>query len=422
MKKICYVLCIACLLVGCADNKKMAPKEGRIAVQPRISSQIEKTQTAVQLKTPAAHIQWTQPSANAANRTPHGKIKSNADEVWSCNVGKGLSSNYHYLPEPIIVNNTIYTLDGAFQLTATDEKTGHRKWQQKLPTPKEMSMASIGLTSDGKQLYAVNGNGMVYAIDLTGKIVWEHDTNAILRSAPTVSNGFVYIVSGNNELFALRATDGSEAWRYKNMATDTNLFGMGQPAVRDNIIVVPFSSGEIVAFDAKSGMILWSDTLLSYRTFNQINDLSHVLASPVIEGNTVYLIGNAKKTGAYHLKTGAVQFVQNIGGQNTPVINGNALFMITTHNTLAALDKKTGELIWETPLTSKEAKNIAWNGPVLANNQLLTVSNKGDILFVDALTGETKQHLTTEPLSNKPVLGENKIILFTNKANLIAYQ
>ncbi len=422
MKKICYLLCIALLVSGCADNKKVAPTEGRIAIQSGISNRIEKAQTSIQTSVPSSNIAWTQASGNAQNLMPHGKIKANAEEIWSRNIGSGLSGKYFVLPEPIIVNNTIYALDGAFRLSAVDEATGKRLWQKELPTTKDMSMSSIGLASDGEKLYIANGNGMVYATGLDGNIQWEQNTNAILRSAPTVANGLVYVLSGNNELFVLKATDGSQVWHYGNIATDTNLFGMGQPAVAHNVVIVPFSSGEIIAFNAQNGMILWADTLLSYRTFNQINDLSHVIASPVIEGETVYLIGNAQKTGAFDLKTGTMKFVQNIGGQNTPVINGNAMFMVTTQNTIAALDKKTGALIWETELTSKEPNGIAWKGPVLANNQLLIVSNKGDIVFIDAYTGATKQTIKTDPLSNKPILGTEKVILFTNDADLITYQ
>ena len=72
--------------------------------------------------------------------------------------------------------------------------------------------------------------------------------------------------------------------------------------------------------------------------------------------------------------------------------------------------------------TSKEPKGIAWKGPILINNQLVVVSNKGDILFVDALNGNLKQHLQNESFSNKPILGKNKVIFYTNDADLIAYQ
>ena len=422
MKKIGYFICVALLLTGCANDKRVAPQEGRIAVQSGVSEQITKTDSAVQTDTPSAYATWMQASGNEANLMPHGTLSETNEKIWSRNVGKGISATYLMLPEPIIVDHKVYALDGAFRLAGVDMATGKKLFQKELPVQKEISMASIGLASDGKNLYAVNGQGTVFALDLNGEILWQHETNAILRSAPTVADGRIYVLSGNNELFVLNAQDGSEIWHFKNISTETNLFGMGQPAVSKGVVVVPFSSGEVIAFDANTRMMLWSDSLLSRRTFNQITDISHVIASPVIEDNTVYIIGNAQKLGAFDLKTGAVQFIQNIGGQNTPVVSGNALFMITTQNTLVALDKKTGALIWETSLVSEEKKGVAWKGPVLAQNQLIVVSNKGDVQFFNAVNGEKIKAHQTDELSNKPILGDGKMILYTNDADLIAYQ
>lgn len=422
MKKLCCLLCIALLLGGCGTDKKAAPKEGRMAIYTGESNQLAQTQEPVSLQEAKTDVQWQQASANAQNFIPHGHIDTPIEEIWSRNVGKGLSSDYFVLPEPIIVNHKIYVLDGSLRLSVLDENTGNKIHQIQLPVSEGMGMNSIGLTSDGTHIFIVSGHGVVYATDLNGKIIWEHDTHAILRSAPTVTDGLIFVLSGNNELFVLNTKDGTEKWHYKNIKTDTNLFGMGQVAVSKGIAIVPFSSGEIIAFDVQNGMMLWSDTLLSYRTFSPIDDLSHVVASPVIVDNTVYLVGNAKKTGAYTLQTGDIRFIQNIGGQNTPIVNGNSLFMITTQNTLVALNTTNGHIVWETDLTSKEPKGIAWKGPILINNQLVVVSNKGDILFVDALNGNLKQHLQNESFSNKPILGKNKVIFYTNDADLIAYQ
>ncbi len=422
MKKLCCLLCVMLLLTGCGTDKKMAPKEGRISIHSDSHHQLVKTQDPVYLDEVHSDISWQQANANARNHIPHGQIGTHIAKKWSRNVGKGLSADYFVLPEPIIVNQKIYVLDSALRLTVLDENTGSQINQIQLPLSEDMGMNSIGLSSDGEQIYIVCGNGVVYATDLSGKIIWEYNTHAILRSAPTVANNLIFILSGNNELFVLNAKDGTEKWRYKNIKTDTNLFGMGKVAVSKGIAIVPFSSGEIIAFDIQTGMIQWADTLLSYRTFSPIDDLSHIVASPVIVNDTVYLVGNAKKTGAYALQTGDVRFIQNIGGQNTPVVNGNALFMITTQNTLIALNTTNGHTVWETNLTSKETNGIAWKGPVLINNQLVIVSNKGDILFIDALNGSLKQHLQNESFSNKPILGTNKVIFYTNDADLIAYQ
>lgn len=422
MKKVLSLLMVCTVLTACGISKRPVPPGERIAVKNTAAESIEKSQSAIRLNDTAADFDWSQNNGNARNLMPHGELGSVPEKVWERSVGEGITDDYLLLPEPIVHDGVVYTLDSAFRLSAVREKDGYLIWQTDLPVSEELGLASIGLAADSQGIYAVSGNGMIYAVDFEGKILWQKNTGSILRSAPTVEKSVLYVLSANNELFALNALNGAEIWQYRNLSTQTNLLGMGQPAVANGILVVPFSSGEIIAFDARTGLMLWTDALLSARTFNQIQDISHVLAAPVIEGNTVYLVGNAQKTGAYDLKTGASKYIRDIGGTSTPVVNGNAVFLMTNKNTLAALEKSTGRLVWETPMESEETKNIVWNGPVLTGNRLIVTSNKGDLIFVDAVTGRILKTIKEEGFSGKPVLGNSKMILLTNDAKLIAFE
>ena len=422
MKKLLSVFVICALLAACADSKRPVPPGERLAVKNTAAAEVQKATTNIQVGQTVSDFNWSQNNGNAKNLMPHGQLSDSPQLVWKRSIGKGISDDNLLLPEPVFHDGVIYALDSTFRLSAVRAKDGKLMWQIALPVSEDLGLASIGLAADSNAVYAVGGNGMIYAVDFEGKILWQKNTNSILRSAPTIEKGILYVLSGNNELFALDSLNGEEIWRYQNLSTMTNLLGMGQPAVSNGVLVVPFSSGEIIAFDAKTGVILWSDALLSARTFNQIQDISHVLAAPVIDGNTVYLVGNAQKTGAYDLRTGTSKYVQNIGGTSTPVVSGNALFLITNRNTLTALEKSTGRLVWEIPLESKEMKNIVWNGPVLAGNQLIVVSNKGDVVFVAPQNGQIKQTIRRDGFSNKPILGDEKVILLSNEAELVAYQ
>ncbi len=422
MKKLLSVFVICALLAACADSKRPVPPGERLAVKNTAAAEVQKATTNIQVGQTVSDFNWSQNNGNAKNLMPHGQLSDSPQLVWKRSIGKGISDDNLLLPEPVFHDGVIYALDSTFRLSAVRAKDGKLMWQIALPVSEDLGLASIGLAADSNAVYAVGGNGMIYAVDFEGKILWQKNTNSILRSAPTIEKGILYVLSGNNELFALDSLNGEEIWRYRNLSTMTNLLGMGQPAVSNGVLVVPFSSGEIIAFDAKTGVILWSDALLSARTFNQIQDISHVLAAPVIDGNTVYLVGNAQKTGAYDLRTGTSKYVQNIGGTSTPVVSGNALFLITNRNTLTALEKSTGRLVWEIPLESKEMKNIVWNGPVLAGNQLIVVSNKGDVVFVAPQNGQIKQTIRRDGFSNKPILGDEKVILLSNEAELVAYQ
>lgn len=422
MKYFFCAVCAIALLTGCAQTKKTAPKEGREVVQSRLLGPIvEKSTQEVKISNPELITEWALVSENAQNKISHAKISGFSKKVWEENVGKGIHSEHINLPSPIIKNDLIYTLDSRLKITETD-KNGDVIWDFELRPDGQMpAVASIGLAVDENYIYAVAGDGIIYAVEPHGDIVWQYDTNNILRSAPIIHQGKLYVLASNNELFVLNTIDGSLAFKYKNMETATNLLGMGQPAIDKNIAVVPFSNGEIIAFDTKTGTPIWSNTLLSYRTFNQIADLSHVLASPVIENGIVYLVGNAHQMGAFNLKTGEPIFVSPIGGQTTPVLVENALFLITNKDTLVAMDKKDGSLIWEKDLYSKTQKQVAWHTPRPINNQLVVSSSEGDILVFDMKTGDETYSTKTKKMFVAPIAYDNGLLFYTNDAELMMY-
>ncbi|MBQ8251415.1 MAG: PQQ-like beta-propeller repeat protein [Alphaproteobacteria bacterium] len=423
MKHLIYAVCAIALLSGCAQVKKTAPKEGREAVQISHQTQrIEKSADKITLSQPQVIHSWHFASANQQNKIPHAAISGFDKKIWDENVGHGVSSSYIHLPKPVMHEGMIYTLDSRLRLTKTTAN-GDVIWDLNIREDENIpAVASVGLAFDNGLVYVVSGDGVVYAIKPEGEIIWQYDTKNILRSAPVIKDGHLYVLAANNELFVINTKDGSIAWTYKNIETDTNLLGMGNPAIAHGVAVVPFSSGEIIAFDDKTGQILWSNTLLSYRTFNQIADLSHVLAAPVIDGGVVYLIGNAHQMGAFRLKTGEEIFTTPIGGQTTPVIVGDALFMITNKDTLVAMNKYNGRLIWEKELYSKTEKRVSWHMPVPINNQIVATSSEGDVIVFDMLTGTETKKLKMEKLFVSPTAYNNGLLFYTDDADLIMYR
>ncbi len=424
MKKLVFFVALCLVVAGCADNKKMAPKEGRIAIRSRAvdEAELKNTSSQIHLDQGVRISEWAQAGYNAQNKIPHSDFKMIGQEVWSASIGEGVSEDCFILTEPVVVNTVIYAVDSELVVTARSLKNGKELWESELPFADKENIQSVGLTYGDDRLFVVSGTGTLYALDLKGKLLYQIQTDAVLRSAPVVYEGQIYLLSAKNELIVLDAKDGHEKWRYKTMETSTNLLGMGRVAVQDDVVVVPFSNGEIVGLDTKTGVMRWSNTLLSYRMFNQIMDLTHVLASPVIENNLVYLIGNANRMGAFNLKTGEPVFVKELGGQNTPVVVGNAVLMVSNKNTLVAMDKKTGSFIWETPLVSKEDEKAVWRGPVLADQTAILVSSLGDVLGVDLKSGEKKIHFMTDELSLTPIFAQELMLILTNDADLIAYQ
>ena len=360
MKYGVFFLVSICLIVGaCSDTKKLAPKEGRIAVIA--TEKMTKAQGKVSLDKPQKQIEWGAISPNNQNKIPHISL-AKATPAWKAKGAEGRSQNDLPMVTPVIIGDKIYVLDQKADIIAYQIKDGEKVWQ----TPSKTNYRGVGLAANKKSIIAIDENGTIRAWDPKGKELWKKEFKTTFRNAPLLTEESAYLLSSDNDLWVLNVQNGKEKWHYKTTAPQTLLQSMARPALANGVLVVPFSNGEVIGFDAKTGVLLWSQDLVGQKMFDAIANLTQMSAAPVIENNVVYLVGHGGKTMAVHLKTGESLWQLNRGGKMTPLISGNALFFLDNQNKLLALNKKNGQMFWETAL-----EQDLWMGPYLIDEKLI---------------------------------------------------
>lgn len=422
MKRILTCLLCGILLTACAEkDKNIPPMSERISLSAAQTTSLSQSKAKIFLGKTKNVLSWNQTGQNAAHQIPYSNGGEHFRLLWDKDIGDDISDDAFVIPEPIVHNGIIYALDANFALNAVRLYDGKILWNTELPFHQDVSVKSVGLAFDNDTIYTVSGEGIVYAVDTDGKIKWERDLETALRSAPVIYDGTIFLLSASNKIFALNTLNGNEKWVYQTTTNQTNLLGMGSPAVRNDVLVVGFSTGEVMAFNALTGTPIWTQNVLSNRMYNKILDLTHILASPVIADDVVYVIGNARKVAAFDLQTGEPVFDATISGHHTPALTGNALYLIADNNKLLALNKNTGALFFETPLIEKTKDIARWYGPVLMNGYAFVVSEHGTVLRVDLTTGKAEPFIETDETNLTPIIVENKLIFLSNQARLFVY-
>ena len=112
------------------------------------------------------------------------------------------------------------------------------------------------------------------------------------------------VVTATNVLHAVNQADGSEAWEYPGIPEAAGVLSAASPAVSGNTVVVPYSSGEVIAFDAGSGQLKWADAVVRSTRTLAVSGLTDVAASPIIYDGVVYATGVSGRTIAVRLSDG----------------------------------------------------------------------------------------------------------------------
>jgi outer membrane protein assembly factor BamB len=382
----------------------------------------------VMLPAAVQNAEWPQAGGNPSHIM--GNIAVDTSHVaWTRNVGEGGGYRRKITATPVIAGGRIFTMDSDGSISAFDVAGSARQWRTDTQADDNRSTnVGGGLAAVAGRVYASTGRGEVLALDAgSGKIIWRKPLDAPARSAPTVAQDRVFVVTLDGRAVALNASTGDRVWTYQATAVATSVLGEPAPAYADGTVVCGFGSGELVALRADSGSLAWSDSLASIRGRTSLLDLSAIRGLPLIENNVVYAVGVGGLMLALDLRSGRRLWERDVGSQNTPWLAGDWIFVLSLQQTLVCLDKADGHVRWTSPLPrfeniKKQKDPIYWTGPMLAGKYLYLGGTTSKLIAVNAATGDVvgEQDLP-DAISVAPVAAMGRMFIITEDGTLSAY-
>jgi outer membrane protein assembly factor BamB len=227
--------------------------------------------------------------------------------------------------------------------------------------------------------------------------------------------GILYFQNGLGTLYAVEATGGRIVWTYNRQ--DTNQFsirGNSKPTLAKDLILNGFSDGSLVAFQKKTGSIVWEAFLNKNKRFKDID------STPVIDADNVYIQAFDEQLYAVSLADGLVRWKSPYGGYFGVYMDQNRIFSSTTDGDVVALNKKTGELVWKYSETDGLPTQVrAYKGMIVFGE------SAGSLKFLETNNGTLVESF--EPgrgiLSIPTVDPQNSRIYFiSNEGNLYAME
>jgi outer membrane protein assembly factor BamB len=397
----------------------------------------------IQLPPPYVNAAWTQPGGDADHALYHLGATLNLSRVWSTNIGAGSTKRSPLLAPPVIADGRIFAVNAKAEVTAYDVNTGKRIWRTSLtPDVSERKKfwqigsekaAEIGfgggLAYDAGRVFLTSGFGFVAGLDAeTGNVLWQEETAAPVRTAPTAANGHVYIVTNTNEFIAFNQETGESEWDFQSFEENARFLSSSSPAAIEEVVVAPFSSGEVAALLTENGRQIWSQTIARSSRLTALSNLNDIAGSPVIDQGVVYAISHAGQMSALDLRSGQTVWETAISGLQTPWVAGDYIFVISVDSELVCLTRESGEVVWVKQLPrheneKKKKKRIAWAGPVIAGGNLILASSHGQLITVSPQNGEINN---TRKIGKgtliKPVVANERLFILSTDGKLTAYQ
>ncbi|TDI64550.1 MAG: pyrrolo-quinoline quinone [Alphaproteobacteria bacterium] len=383
----------------------------------------------VALPPPYVNDSWPQPGGYATHAMHHLQIPADIKEVWRVKAGQGSQGGVRLTAPPVVGDGTVFVRDAVASVSAFDAVSGKRLWEVNLKPRKTKSYMGTGggvAFAEGK-VFASTGFGFIVALDgKTGTEIWRQSLGLAIRSAPTVSNGRLFVSTFDNQLFALSTTDGRIFWNHRATPETARLLVSSSPAVSGDIVIAPFSSGEIFALRVQNGRVAWSDALQRTGQLTPLATLNDIAGRPVIDRGRVIAVSHNGRMVSIDLRSGERVWTRDIGSVQTPWVAGDYIYVVSIDSEIICLSRRDGRIRWITLLQQFENEKkkkgpIFWSGPVLAGDRLIVVSSHGEALSVSPYTGEILGHIDLPHGSFiSPIVANETVFLLTDDAKLIA--
>jgi outer membrane protein assembly factor BamB len=393
------------------------------------ATEVDPTIAGLEVILPAEtpNADWTQPGGNAAKSLGHVTLPTTLTQAWSAQIDGG-GTRARLASAPVVAGGTLFVIDTSATVHAFNAGTGARLWSVKIgDTERDGQRARFGggVSAEAGMVYAVSGLGDVVALDAaTGAVRWSARPSGPLRGAPTLAFGSLFVMGQDNQLFALRASDGTIEWQEAGSVAPSGVFGVAAPAAGQGTIVAGYSSGELNAYRYENGRPLWADALARTSISVSVSTLTDIDADPVIDRGRVYAIGQGGRMAAYELVSGQRIWELNIAGISTPWLAGEWVFVVGDDARVFAIARATGKIRWigQLPRWRDEEDRegqIRWTGPVLAGGRLIFVSTDGRMAQVSPADGSIQSLTRISAGTRLPPLVANGMLYVMDESGRI---
>lgn len=293
---------------------------------------------------------------------------------WTSQLGD--TGQYDYTPA--LDAGFVYATNAKGELAKLNADNGKQEWHIETDEP-----ISGGVGSGGGLVLVGTNRGDVLAYDVSGKLLWKSQVSSEILSAPRYFEGKVIVRSGDNHIYGLDAADGVRKWVYTRKVPALSLRSSAGIVVDGGAVYAGFAGGKMIALNAGSGKLLWEATVATPKGVTEIERISDITSLPVISGPVVYAVAYQGRVAAVDRRSGQVLWNRDISSYAGMTYSDNKLYVSHTLGSFYSLDDATGKTFWR----QGDLLNRRLTTPVVLKDFVAVGDLEGYIHFINLENG-----------------------------------
>lgn len=345
--------------------------------------------------------------------------------IWYASVGNG-AAGYYSLLHPAWLNQSVFAAARSGVVKALDINDGKKRWQidlqekQGLFSKSPAALLSGGIAAVGDRLYLGSERGYVYALEAkTGAVAWRTDVKGEATSTPVVSEGLVLIHTSNGLLQALDEKSGSVKWSVNLDIPPLTLRGQSAPAVASGGALVGGNNGRVSVVILNKGQIAWNKRISNDKGTSDISRLGDIIAAPVIADGVLYAQAYNGNLAALEMRSGQILWQRDIGGVRNFTINNGVIYLVDQDDRVIACNARDGAVIWR----QSDLLHRQLTSPAFYKGYLVVGDSEGYLHWLGTADGHFSAQMKGDSsgFQSDPLVADSLLLIQANSGKVYAF-
>ena len=327
------------------------------------------------------------------------KYNLNSDGFASSNISNENFSKFNfakiknfsdYEPEILVGKNNLFFFDNKRNIIKFNNES-EIVWKKNYYSKSEKKNNPIlFLASDNNNLFVADTNANYFALNIrNGNLKWKKKHTSSFNSQIKIKNEKVIIVDMENNLICFSLKNGEILWSVPTELAILSSQKKQSILLVGDMILFTNSIGDLTAVDFDNGEIIWQSPTQPLELNNNMNLRNSDIIS---DKKNVYLSNNKNEFISMDIKSGIINWKQNINSELRPAIISDYLVTISNEGLLIILDKNNGNIIRINDLfkniSSKKRNKYFPVGFVILNEKLYLTTINGRLFIINFLDGK----------------------------------
>lgn len=299
--------------------------------------------------------------------------------------------------QPAVTADAVWVASVSGGVRRLDRKSGKVELDLKLE-----EKLSAGAGSDGTMVVVVSREGVVIALDDSGRRRWATPLKGEVITPPVVADGAVLVRTVDGRIVALDRDGGSTKWTFQRPTPALVLRQSAPLVIRDDTVFAGMPGARVLALDLRLGAPRWETVIATPRGATELERLVDVVGAPAIAAGQICAVAYQGKLACIRTADGRIEWSRDIASSSGLDVSGETVVTVDGSDVIQAV-KPAGDPLWKQDGFVRRGLGA----PVIVDERVLFGDRFGSLIVLSLADGAPLARLPLEggtPASTPVVL------------------